>query len=140
MPSVPSVPSSYTGRPIITLTSDFGTSDFYFAAMKAVLLRACPEARLIDVTHGVPRHDILCGSITLERAVDGFPPGTTHLAVVDPGVGTSRRLLVALTRGARDRTVIVMTHDPIVLEHVDRVIDLDDLAAQNAHDLRGATA
>jgi len=91
----PALPASYTGRPIITLTTDFGTSDFYVAAMKAVLLRACPEARLIDVTHAVPRHDILCGSITLERAVDGFPPGTTHLAVIDPGVGTSRPLLVA---------------------------------------------
>jgi S-adenosyl-L-methionine hydrolase (adenosine-forming) len=97
----PSVPTSYTGRPIITLTSDFGTSDFYVAAMKAVLLRACPDARLIDVTHAVPRHDILCGSITLERAVDGFPPGTTHLAVVDPGVGTSRRLLVAEVKQQR---------------------------------------
>ena len=94
-------PAPYTGRPIITLTSDFGTSDFYVAAMKAVLLRGCPEARLIDVTHGVPRHDILCGAITLERAVDGFPPGTTHLAVVDPGVGTDRHLLVAEIRGQR---------------------------------------
>lgn len=53
---------------------------------------------------------------------------------------SSRRLLGALTRGARDRTVIVMTHDPVVLEHVDRVIDLDALAAQHVHDLRGATA
>ena len=83
------------GRPIVTLTSDFGTVDFYVAAMKAAVLRTCPDARLIDVTHGVPRHDILCGSITLERAVDGFPPGTVHVAVVDPGVGTGRRLLVA---------------------------------------------
>ena len=97
----PALPSFYVGRPIVTLTSDFGTSDFYVAAMKAVLLRACPEARLIDVTHAVPRHDILCGSITLERAVDGFPPGTTHLAVVDPGVGTDRRLIVAEVRQQR---------------------------------------
>ena len=81
-------------RPIVTLTTDFGTSDFYVAAMKAVLIRHCPDVRLIDVTHAVPRHDVLCGSITLERAVDGFPPGTVHLAVVDPGVGTDRRLLV----------------------------------------------
>jgi S-adenosylmethionine hydrolase len=86
-------------RPIVTLTSDFGTSDFYVAAMKAVLIRHCPDVRLIDVTHNVPRHDVLCGSITLERAVDGFPPGTVHLAVVDPGVGTDRRLLVASLRG-----------------------------------------
>ena len=90
-------------RPIVTLTSDFGTVDFYVAAMKAALLRTCPDARLIDVTHGLPRHDILCGSITLERAVDGFPPGTVHLAVVDPGVGTERRILV--TR-VKEQTVI----------------------------------
>jgi S-adenosylmethionine hydrolase len=82
-------------RPIITLTTDFGLRDSYVAAMKAVLLREAPDARLIDVTHLVPRHDILCASITLERAVDGFPPGTVHLAVVDPGVGTQRRILVA---------------------------------------------
>jgi S-adenosylmethionine hydrolase len=63
--------------------------------MKAAILRECPQPRLIDVTHNVPRHDILCGSITLERAVDGFPEGTVHLAVVDPGVGTDRRLITA---------------------------------------------
>jgi hypothetical protein len=82
-------------RPIVTLTTDFGTRDHYVAAMKAVLLRYCPEVCLIDVTHHVPRHDILCGSITLERAMDGFPPDTVHLAVVDPGVGTDRRILIA---------------------------------------------
>jgi len=84
-----------TDRPIITLTSDFGLSDHYVAAMKAVLIRTCPAARLIDVTHTVRRHDILCASITLERAIDGFPPETVHLAVVDPGVGTDRRLILA---------------------------------------------
>src|SRR5688500_19646043 len=89
------MPPMAQARPIVTLTSDFGTVDFYVAAMKAVLLRACPEARLIDVTHQVPRHDILCGSITLERAVDCFPPGTTHLAVFDPGLVTGRHLLVS---------------------------------------------
>jgi S-adenosyl-L-methionine hydrolase (adenosine-forming) len=87
-----------TPRPILTLTTDFGTKDFYVAAMKAVLVRECPAARLIDITHHVPRHDILCGAITLERAVDGFPPGTVHLAVIDPGVGTDRRILVARIR------------------------------------------
>jgi S-adenosylmethionine hydrolase len=81
-------------RPIVTLTTDFGTRDFYVAALKAAMLRRCPDVRMIDVTHEVPRHDILCGSITLERAIDGFLPGTVHLAVVDPGVGTDRRILV----------------------------------------------
>lgn len=82
-------------RPIVTLTTDFGTSDHYVSAMKAALIRECPDVRLIDVTHQIPRHDILCGSITLERGIDGFPAETVHLAVVDPGVGTKRRLLIA---------------------------------------------
>jgi S-adenosylmethionine hydrolase len=86
-------------RPIVTLLTDFGTRDYYVAAMKAVLIRHCPDVRLIDVTHSVPPQDILCGSITLERAVDGFPPGTVHLAVVDPGVGTDRRLIVTKLKG-----------------------------------------
>jgi S-adenosyl-L-methionine hydrolase (adenosine-forming) len=83
-----------TARPIVTLTSDFGLRDAYVASMKAQICRICDRARLIDVSHGVPAQDILCGSIVLERAVDGFPAGTTHLAVVDPGVGTDRRLLI----------------------------------------------
>ncbi len=82
-------------RPTVTLLTDFGTRDAYVASMKAVLIRDCPAARLIDITHQVPRHDVQCGSITLERAVDGFPSGTIHLAVVDPGVGSNRRLIVA---------------------------------------------
>lgn len=88
-PAAPRLP-----RPIVTLTSDFGMKDFYVSAMKAVLIRYCENVRLIDVTHEVPRHDVLCGSITLERAVDGFLPGTVHLAVIDPGVGTDRRILI----------------------------------------------
>ena len=93
-----STPNSTIDRPLITLTTDFGLTDHYVAAMKAVLIRENPSARLIDVTHNIPPQDILCGSITLERAVDGFPPGTVHLAVVDPGVGTDRRLLVTRIR------------------------------------------
>ncbi len=84
--------------PIVTLTTDFGLSDAYVAAMKGAILRHCPTAVLIDVTHNVPPGDILCGSITLERAIDGFGPGTVHLAVVDPGVGTDRRILVTQIR------------------------------------------
>jgi S-adenosylmethionine hydrolase len=86
-------------RPIVTLTTDFGLADSYVAAMKAALVARCPQARMIDVTHGIPAQDILCGSITLERAVDGFPERTVHLAVVDPGVGTARRLIIAQARG-----------------------------------------
>jgi hypothetical protein len=81
-------------RKIVTFTTDFGIADAYAAVMKAAVLRHFEDALLIDITHNVPPQDILCGSITLERAVDGFPPGTVHLAVVDPGVGTTRRMLI----------------------------------------------
>jgi len=88
-------------HPIVTLTTDFGLSDAYVAAMKGAILRYCPQAVLIDITHNVPPQDVLCGSITLERAVDGFGPGTVHLAVVDPGVGTDRRILIIEIHGSR---------------------------------------
>lgn len=81
--------------PVVTFTTDFGVSDSYVGAMKGALLRRCPRATLVDVTHAVPRHDVLAGSVALERAVASFPDGTTHVAVVDPGVGTDRRVLVA---------------------------------------------
>ena len=81
-------------RPTITLLSDFGIEDWYVATMKAVLLRYNPAARLIDITHRIPPGDVLRGSIALERAIAAFGPETVHLAVVDPGVGSGRRLLV----------------------------------------------
>jgi S-adenosylmethionine hydrolase len=87
-------------RPIITLTSDFGTDDFYVAAMKAVLLQYCRDAQLVDITHEIARHDIAGGSFTLERALAVFPSGTVHLAVIDPGVGTDRRMLIAECNGS----------------------------------------
>jgi len=88
----------HSSKRIVTFTSDFGLSDAYAALMKAAVLRYCEDALLIDITHQVPPQDVLCGSISLERAVDGFPAGTVHLAVVDPGVGTNRRMLVCELR------------------------------------------
>jgi len=88
----------HSSKRIVTFTTDFGLSDAYAALMKAAVLRYCADALLIDITHQVPPQDILCGSISLERAVDGFPAGTVHLAVVDPGVGTNRRMLVCELR------------------------------------------
>jgi S-adenosylmethionine hydrolase len=85
--------------PIVTLTSDFGLRDAYVAAMKAAILRQTLGAVLIDVTHQVPAQDVVAGSFVLERAVDAFAPGTVHLAVVDPGVGGRRRILVVRIGG-----------------------------------------
>jgi S-adenosyl-L-methionine hydrolase (adenosine-forming) len=82
-----------SAHPIVTLTTDFGLADSYVAEMKAAILRHCPTAILVDITHLIPRHDILAGSIALERAVAAFDHAI-HLAVIDPGVGTDRRALL----------------------------------------------
>lgn len=78
---------------IITLTTDFGLSGPYVAAVKGVLLERAPGAQLVDVCHTISPQNILEGGFVLANIVDVFPEGTVHLAVVDPGVGTERRLL-----------------------------------------------
>lgn len=86
-------------NPIITLTTDFGMSDAYVGEMKGVILKQCHDVRLVDISHQIPPQDVLSGAIVLERIVRVFPTGTIHVVVVDPGVGTSRRLLVAWVNG-----------------------------------------
>ena len=76
---------------IITLTTDFGTRDAYVAAVKGAILSVGPEARIVDVTHEVAPHDIMEAAFVLRNAAPFFPPETVHLAVVDPGVGGTRR-------------------------------------------------
>lgn len=85
------------GRKIVTLTTDFGHSDTYVGQMKGVALGICPDLRIVDLTHDVPPHDVEAGSYLLWTAFASFPPGTIHVAVVDPGVGTERRALAART-------------------------------------------
>lgn len=84
-------------RPVIALLSDFGTADSYVGTMKGVILGICPEASLVDITHEVPAHDVLDGALQLGAAFAWFPAGTVFLAVVDPGVGSSRRAIAADT-------------------------------------------
>ena len=79
--------------PLFTLTTDFGAGSGYPAQMKAVLLAAHPEARIVDVTHEVPAFDVLSGALLLEACLPWFPREAIHVAVVDPGVGTARRAL-----------------------------------------------
>jgi S-adenosylmethionine hydrolase len=82
-------------RPVIALLSDFGTRDHYAGTMKGVILNICPDATLVDITHEVPAHDVLDGSLQLAGAARYFPAGTIFLAVVDPGVGSVRRGIAA---------------------------------------------
>lgn len=77
-------------RPIITLTTDFGDGPFA-GIMKGVILGLAPQAALVDLCHAVPPQDVRAGALVLEQALGVFPPGAVHLAVVDPGVGSSRR-------------------------------------------------
>jgi S-adenosylmethionine hydrolase len=82
-------------RPLITLTTDFGSGSPYVAQMKGVILSLCREVDLIDITHAIGPQNIREASIVLADATPRFPSGTIHVAVVDPGVGTSRRLIYA---------------------------------------------
>lgn len=77
--------------PLLTLTTDFGLRDAYVAAMKGTILAINPEAHLIDISHEITPHDVMEAAFVLGQAVPYFPPGTVHLVVVDPGVGTARR-------------------------------------------------
>jgi S-adenosylmethionine hydrolase len=80
-----------TSVPIVTLTTDFGLQDGFVGTLKGVILGICPSAQIVDISHDIPPQDILAAGLTLQRAYAYFPDGTVHVAVVDPGVGTSRR-------------------------------------------------
>jgi S-adenosyl-L-methionine hydrolase (adenosine-forming) len=78
---------------IVTLLTDFGNGDHYVAEMKGVLLSGAPNAVLVDVTHGISPGDVRSAAYILGRIWHRFPPGTIHMVVVDPGVGSSRAAL-----------------------------------------------
>lgn len=80
--------------PTITLLTDFGTADGYVGAIKGVILSRAPGATLIDITHDIAPQDVAAGARALREAAPWFPAQTIHLAVVDPGVGTSRAPLL----------------------------------------------
>ncbi len=82
---------------IVTLTTDFGLSDHFVGTMKGVILRINPGAQFVDICHQLNSYDILGAGLTLALSYPYFPDGTVHLAIVDPGVGSSRRAIVART-------------------------------------------
>ena len=83
---------------IITLLSDFGSKDPYVAEIKAVILSIHPQARIVDITHEIEKFNIRMGAFVLASAAPYFPPGTIHVGVVDPGVGTKRRPIIVETK------------------------------------------
>ena len=82
---------------VITLTTDFGSRDWFVGTMKGVILRLAPKATVVDVTHDLPPGDIRAGAFALAAACRFFPKGTVHVAVIDPGVGSARRAIAART-------------------------------------------
>ena len=83
-----------TKTPVITLLTDFGTADYFVAAVKGVILTSNPHTPIVDITHEIPPQDIEAGAFTLLTCYNDFPKGTIHVAVVDPGVGSARRAIV----------------------------------------------
>lgn len=110
---------------IISLLTDFGTQDGFVGIMKGVILGINPSVAIVDLSHEVPPQDILTGALILRNAIPFFPPGTIHVAVVDPGVGSTRRALIVETATALlvgpDNGLLSMAAPP---EFVQRVIHL----------------
>jgi len=87
---------SFAPGGLVTLTTDFGTADPFAGIVSGRIIRCFPGVRIVDLSHGMPRGRPDLAGFWLARAWREFPPGTVHLAVVDPGVGTARGVLLAL--------------------------------------------
>ena len=101
---MPSPAASWGPSGVVTLTTDFGLTDPFVGIMHGVILSRIPAAsrtalRIVDLTHGIPPQDVRSAAFHLAHSWRWFPEGSVHVAVVDPGVGSSRRILVALDRG-----------------------------------------
>ena len=109
-------------HPIITLTTDFGTNDHFVGAVKGVILDIVPEAAIVDITHAIQAFDVLDGAIAISQTYSYFPNGTVHMVVVDPGVGTTRRPIIASSDGyhfvAPDNGVLSMVYSKEERIHV----------------------
>jgi len=93
----PSVRDTIRGVSVITLTTDFGTRDWFVGTLKGVIASIAPKVNVIDITHDLPPGDIRGGAFALAASCRYFPKGTVHVAVVDPGVGSRRKAIAVQT-------------------------------------------
>ena len=113
----------------ITFLSDYGVRDEFAGVVHAVIATICPEARVIDISHGVPRHDVVAGARMLARALPYAPPGV-HLAVVDPEVGARRRAIAL--RAADDDRLLVGPDNGLLLPAAERfggIVEVVEISA-----------
>ena len=111
--------------PIVTLTTDYGTSDHLVGTLKGVLLSIHPEIQIVDICHSVVPYDVLDGALCIGAAYKYFPARTVHLVVVDPGVGTARRPILVSANNqyfiAPDNGVLSMVYErenPVAVRHI----------------------
>lgn len=131
---------------LITLTTDFGYQDPFVGIMKGVIAAINPQARVIDLSHGVPAQNVMAGALILQHSVRYFAAGTIHVAVVDPGVGGARKpiliehagsyfigpdngvLSLALERNLPER-IIELTNADFHLQHLSQTFHGRDIFA-----------
>ncbi|MBI2194982.1 MAG: SAM-dependent chlorinase/fluorinase [Planctomycetes bacterium] len=114
-------------RPLITLLTDFGTADPYAAIVKGVILGRCPWVQIVDISHEVPPQNVRAAGHILSTSYAYFPRGSVHVAVVDPGVGSKRRILAASFRKqlflAPDNGLLPMAFGP---DGPDQVVSVEN--------------
>jgi S-adenosylmethionine hydrolase len=100
---------------IVTLTTDFGVSDHYVGTMKGVIYSINPDAKIVDISNSVQSYDVLDGAITIAQSYRYFPADTVNMVIVDPGVGDTRRPIIATTEKhiflAPDNGVLSMVYE-----------------------------
>jgi S-adenosyl-L-methionine hydrolase (adenosine-forming) len=114
--------------PVITFLSDYGRDDDFVGVCHGVIARIAPEARIIDISHGIERHDVRTGALVLRRGLPYFPAGV-HLAVVDPEVGGARRAVAVRT--AEEDRILVGPDNGLLAPAVERfggALELIDIA------------
>jgi len=111
--------------PIITLTTDYGTSDHLVGTLKGVLLKIHPDTQIVDISHSVVPYDVLDGALCIGAAYRYFPARTVHMVIVDPGVGSARRPILVSANNqyfiAPDNGVLSMVYErenPVVVRHI----------------------